>query len=182
MNTPANAAHTAACKDQFHESGAQAESVIGQATPGPWRTQGWVPCWAYIPVKDAHHNLVASLYPDAGHGYTREQVDANANLIAAAPDLAECVRAQHAWSYCEHFGLGTFQQRSVLCAHVDYLNAKSVAKLEGRTVEEKYKGARRMLIWPTVEIEESTADEANALIEQALQHERAAITKAEAQS
>jgi hypothetical protein len=58
-------------------------------TPGPWRTQGWVPTWAYIPVKDASHNLVASLYPYELRNYTREQVEANARLIAAAPDMLD---------------------------------------------------------------------------------------------
>jgi len=56
-------------------------------TRGPWKTQGWVPTWAYIPVMDASHNLVASLYPDFGHNYTREEVEANARLIAEAPEL-----------------------------------------------------------------------------------------------
>ena len=55
-------------------------------TTGPWRTQGWVPTWAYIPVKDARHNVVCSLYPNAGY-YTREDVEANARLIAAAPEM-----------------------------------------------------------------------------------------------
>ncbi len=56
-------------------------------TSGPWVSQGWVPTWAYIPVRDAHHNVIASMYPDAAHNYTRDEVEANAHLIAAAPDL-----------------------------------------------------------------------------------------------
>ena len=60
-------------------------------TSGPWHTQGWVPTWAYIPVKDARHNLVCSLYPDTAHNYTREEVEANACLIAAAPQLLEAL-------------------------------------------------------------------------------------------
>ena len=56
-------------------------------TPGPWRSQGWVPTWAYIPVHDARHNLVASLYPDIRHDYSLDKVEANARLIAAAPDM-----------------------------------------------------------------------------------------------
>jgi len=58
-----------------------------EPTRGPWRTQGWVPTWAYIPIHDAAHNLVATLYPDLSHGYTREQVEANAHLIVAAPEM-----------------------------------------------------------------------------------------------
>ena len=64
-------------------------------TQGPWRTQGWVPTWAYIPVKDARYNVVCSLYPNAGH-YTREDVEANARLIAAAPDLYEALKIAYA--------------------------------------------------------------------------------------
>lgn len=62
-------------------------------TPGPWRTQGWVPTWAYIPIKDARHNLVASLYPDTGHGYSREEVEANANLIVRVCNLVMAGKA-----------------------------------------------------------------------------------------
>jgi hypothetical protein len=56
----------------------------GKHTPTPWRNQGWVPTWAYIPIHDASHNLVASMYPDSGHKYTREQVEANAAFIVLA--------------------------------------------------------------------------------------------------
>lgn len=68
-------------------------------TAGPWQTQGWVPTWAYIPVHDAEHNLVASLYPNA-RGYRRNHVAANARLIAAAPDLLAA--AQRALNYIEN--------------------------------------------------------------------------------
>ena len=59
------------------------------ATARPWHTQGWVPTWAYIPVHDASHNLVCSLYPDTGRGYTRDEVEANAALIVASVNLHE---------------------------------------------------------------------------------------------
>lgn len=61
-------------------------------TRGPWRTQGWVPTWAYIPVNDANHNLVCSMYPDQLHGYSHDAVEANARLIAAAPDLLAALK------------------------------------------------------------------------------------------
>lgn len=50
-------------------------------TLGPWTTQGWVPTWAYIPVKDARFNVIAAMYPDIGHGYSRDEVEANALLL-----------------------------------------------------------------------------------------------------
>lgn len=62
-------------------------------TDGPWTSQGWVPTWAYIPVHDARHNLVCSLYPDIGRGYGRNEVEANAHLIAASKDLYEALSA-----------------------------------------------------------------------------------------
>lgn len=62
-------------------------------TAGPWRTQGWVPTWAYIPIKDARRNLVCSLYPDFDHGYTREDVEHNAKLIVRACNLVMAGKA-----------------------------------------------------------------------------------------
>lgn len=64
-------------------------------TLGPWRTQGWVPTWAYIQVKDAAHNTVCSLYPD--RLYSRDYVEANARLISAAPDLLAALKAILHW-------------------------------------------------------------------------------------
>ena len=66
-------------------------------TAAPWRTQGWVPTWAYIPVKDARHNIVCSMHPDDGHGYTREEVEANAHLIAAAPTMLDALARVEWW-------------------------------------------------------------------------------------
>lgn len=60
-------------------------------TLGPWTSQGWVPTWMYIPVKDARFNVVCTMCPDAAHGYTRDEVEANARLIAAAPDLYDFI-------------------------------------------------------------------------------------------
>ena len=64
-------------------------------TPGPWRTQGWVPTWAYIPVHDAHHNLVCSVYPS--RTCSREEVLGNAHLITAAPALLEALEAAYTY-------------------------------------------------------------------------------------
>src|ERR1019366_10681290 len=52
-----------------------------QFTPAPWVSQGWIPTWAYIPIKDARFNVICAMYPDVAHNYTREEVAANARLI-----------------------------------------------------------------------------------------------------
>lgn len=64
-------------------------------TATPWRTQGWVPTWAYIPIHDARHNLIASLYPDLAHGYSRDETQANAELIVAAVNERESLLAHN---------------------------------------------------------------------------------------
>lgn len=76
---------------------------VQEHTPGPWRHQGWVPCWTYIPVKDAQHNVVASCCPDIGHGYSRDQALANANLITAAPDMLIALKLiEHSYPSNKH--------------------------------------------------------------------------------
>ena len=79
-------------------------------TPGPWASQGWVPTWACIPIKDARHNLVCSLHPHEAHNYTREEAKANARLIVRAVNChADLVDGCNAL-------LGLFQ---LLCARDD---------------------------------------------------------------
>ena len=65
--------------------------------PAPWRSQGWVPTWMYIPVHDARHNVVCSVYPNANRGGSYEEAAATANLIAASPDLLEAVKMLITW-------------------------------------------------------------------------------------
>ena len=72
---------------------------MSEPTPGPWVSQGWVPTWAYIPIKDARHNLVCSLHSHEGHNYTRDEVEANARLIVRAVNChADLVAALEACS------------------------------------------------------------------------------------
>src|SRR5690242_4810195 len=104
-------------------------------TDGPWRTQGWVPTWAYIPVKDARHNVIASIYPDIGHNYTREEVEANARLCAAAPDLFDPWTAadDKDWAFLFSFipdsGHGQFW-KDILMKH-----RVAIARAEGRPAQ-----------------------------------------------
>ena len=73
------------------------ETTTARHTPGPWRTQGWVPTWAYIPIHDARHNLVCSMYPDPGRGYTHDEVLANARLIVGGTALLEALEAAYTY-------------------------------------------------------------------------------------
>lgn len=52
-------------------------------TPGPWKTEGW----GNIIVNDSEGNTLC-LYPQ---GATHKQTQANAHLIAAAPELLEAL-------------------------------------------------------------------------------------------
>lgn len=89
----------------------------------------------------------------------------------AAPDMLAAVRANYAWSYAERLGLGSFDQRSTLCAHAEYLTAKAWALANGSAFGETYKGTKKMIVWPTVEIEESTQADGEALCALVFEHE-----------
>jgi len=75
-------------------------------TPGPWRVCKRASCWAIQPITGAapgNHNdvvYVATPYPGdptagsvTSQGRTKEECEANARLIAAAPELLEACEA-----------------------------------------------------------------------------------------
>ena len=98
------------------------------------------------------------------------------NCIASCNDaLVKAVRASHAWAYCEHAALGSFDQRCTLCAYAEYWTAKAHALAEGKEFVENYEGAKRLVVWPDVRLEESSEAEAEILIAEALQHEQEAL-------
>jgi hypothetical protein len=102
------------------------------------------------------------------------QAGENAAVIAAAaPVLLAAVRASYAWGYCEHNGLGSFDARGVLCAHSEYLCGKAMALVEGRSFDARYRGRKTLTVWPYVALEESDEATAEALVADALEHERA---------
>lgn len=138
-------------------------------TPGPWAAAEPLSGEVY---STARHQSVCMVLLRGDEG------DANIRLIAAAPDMAAAVRAHHAWAYCEHHSLGTFDQRGILCAHAEYLTAKAMARIEGRDFDAEYAGRKRLVVWPQVRLEESTEADAEALIAEALAHETAALSAA----
>lgn len=72
--------------------------------------------------------------------------DANALLIAAAPDLLAACEACEAWHLAEKHTLGTFHQRMDLCAYSEWLTKKSLAKSRGVEFTEEFEGVPRILI------------------------------------
>lgn len=91
----------------------------------------------------------------------------------AAPLMQKALRAMKAWFYCEDYGLGSFYQRGVLCTYAEHMTDKALAASNGHDPDSTYSGNRKLLIWPRVQLHESDEAEAEALIEQALEHERA---------
>ena len=103
---------------------------MNEPTPGPWVSQGWVPTWAYIPIKDARHNLVCSLHSHEDHNYTRDEVEANARLIVRAvnchADLAAALeRARlHVRDLAYRLGADS-DEIAKACAYIDAALAKA---------------------------------------------------------
>ena len=143
-------------------------------TPGPWfavndgtaKEPMMSVKAARIAGKPPRHEVAICATGDS----SQEMENANARLIAAAPDLLAACRATYAWSYAEHHGLGSFDQRSTLCAHSESLVAKALAYARGEPSPE-YKGSKRLIIWPNVELETSSIEEADALVKSAFDHE-----------
>lgn len=60
-------------------------------TPGPWKSQGWVPTWAHIPIHGPGGRPLASFYPDMRIEGSYKQAEADARLAATAPELLEAL-------------------------------------------------------------------------------------------
>jgi selenocysteine lyase/cysteine desulfurase len=162
-------------------------SIVENHTPGPWHfdkdnaglmsDHGYGLLYGDMDVYGGSKDLYVSVgcSGNVERHLGKGVAEANARLIAAAPDMARAVRASHAWAYCEHHGLGDWSARSTLCAHAEYLNAKALAKMEGRDFDQEYKGSRRMIVWPHVSLEESDEAEAEGLVTAALEHEQKAL-------
>ena len=68
----------------------EAKSMLASATPGPWMRDG-----LYV-RNDPHDVALARALDDEGNGCGESFAPHNANLLAAAPDLAATVVAQAA--------------------------------------------------------------------------------------
>ena len=97
-------------------------------------------------------------------------------LVKHLDPLVAAIRANYCWVQAEHNGLGSFDQRSALCAHSEYLTYKAWAVINGRPFEEAYKGSKHMLVWPNVELHETTQEEGEELCVLVLETDAAKIT------
>lgn len=100
-------------------------------TPAPWITEGYTGnIWGDInnPKYDGDSPLVACIYSNDRKGYTtNEEEEANAQLIAAAPDLLKSLKAL--MSDIEAVNKTNGQQ----VGHGRYLDAiKAIKKAEGK--------------------------------------------------
>ena len=163
-------------------------------TPGPWgattRQRSWD--WVVFQASDPNTEICQMFHDGTDENLTGE---ANARLIAAAPEtaaerdrlreinaeLVEALEAHRAWSYAEEHNLGTFEAKSVLCAHANSLTLAALAKAKGEKPPE-YQGHKRLVIWPSLELQESEIEGARAFVAEILEHERAAIAKVEGES
>jgi len=150
-------------------------------TKGPWFLEGnwdaekdealggWISCFPPAGV------ALFELIPVTGKD---EHIIANAKLLAAAPQMAEALRAHHAWSYAEDKFLGTFDMRTVLCSYAQHLTARALAAADGSADPGDFSGPPRLVVWPTCEIQREDAEAAQALVEAVLDHQRAALLSA----
>lgn len=149
-------------------------------TPGPWAATTRQGSWDRVVFQASNPNTeICQMFHDG----TDENLtgEANARLIAAAPDLLEALEAHRAWSYAEEHNLGTFEAKSVLCAHANSLTLAALAKARGEEPPE-YQGHKRLVIWPSLELQESEIEGARAFVAKILEHERAAIARADEES
>lgn len=107
----------------------EAEQSVSHA-PGPWRSQGWVPTWTYIPVHDSRHNVVCSVYPNIHRGGSYDEAAATASLIAASPDLFAALKAMITWGVEPDPDSKSERERRLASAWIEA--RATIARAEGR--------------------------------------------------
>lgn len=109
------------------ERGAQIARAIGQATPGPWVAEPHAGRGAWVSGSNGEWSALAC-------GNTDATADANARLIAAAPDLLAIMKGFV--SLVDGVGLGRGKKYVELCSpsarrNIEEMRA-AISKAEGR--------------------------------------------------
>lgn len=101
-------------------------------TPGPWVWDSTV--WDYDPKEDAPWLVTEASGDRVLHGKIQCPSEANARLIAAAPDLLEAIELFVAWSKDENHNTGsTFWGRIDMLRDLDSKAIAAIAKATGAT-------------------------------------------------
>lgn len=94
------------------------ETSVNTHTPGPWAVDVSLP--GIVEIRDSEKRMLATVYaPDyLNHPVTDEEAEANARLIALAPELLEALEemVESFWSECIGCVRETFREN-----HPDHL-------------------------------------------------------------
>ena len=177
--TKTKAAHTPG--PQIPEN---AQDKIFRAYDGGFKPFGhskgpWVNDNGRILANDGGMGILVAVTQTPVNGLPADVLDANARLIAAAPDLLQACEAHQAWAWAEENHKSTsFNERMELCKYAQWLTVRALAITSGDPAGEKYAGVPHMVIWPAVYIDRADQDEAKAIVSRLMDEWRAAIEKA----
>jgi hypothetical protein len=71
---------------------------LAKYTPGPWTQEFEIDGVRTFTRVKAHGVALATTAPQCGRPHHREEAEANARLIASAPDMLEALKAVLTWS------------------------------------------------------------------------------------
>ena len=103
------------------------------ATPGPWYVTGKLTRYVEALIDGGLIQEVAACGPTKADGGYGPQQEANARLIAAAPELLEACRQMMRWFEVEddHSQMPEFMDRVSLCKQVEFIASSAIAKATG---------------------------------------------------
>ena len=99
-------------------------------TPGPWRATYDSQLQALIQIYSTEAHLPVAVLPDRGTIEAMSEIEANANLIAAAPDMYEVLDTQ-----CEY----CVGKEAINCPCEECIVGKALRKARGEPVSDAHK-------------------------------------------
>ena len=95
-------------------------------TPGPWKATYDSQLQAAIEIYNTEDRIMVAVLPDRGTVEAMPEIEANANLIAAAPDMYEALECA-----CDKYCIGYAGDSLVKCE--DCIIRKALRKARGET-------------------------------------------------